>query len=228
MKRRGGREFERSLTGTLRFLRRSMKARTCAFFLLNDDGHLEVRAADGAPLNAYARLRLDARKSPWTECLAGNRIFERALSDSATDMSRIPGFKGHSRARMVVVPVMGERRRLGILLVGPVPAGVVLKPRERELRMAGTLCAVISANWRLHQWLGSFLSQMNDDLRTPLTAVKGSLGMLLGGVFGNVEGEVQAMLQMAQKGCERTVVAIEEHLQQSAISSQQSANRKRF
>ena len=63
---------------------------------------------------------------------------------------------------------------------------------------------MLSAYWRLYEWMNHFLPQINHELRTPLTAIQGSLGMVLGGVFGNVGTEVKAMLEMAQKGCERT------------------------
>jgi signal transduction histidine kinase len=71
---------------------------------------------------------------------------------------------------------------------------------------------VLSAYWRLYEWMAHFIPQFNHELRTPLTAVQGSLGMVLGGVFGEVGSEVKEMLEMAHKGCERTVLAIEEYL----------------
>jgi hypothetical protein len=36
--------------------------------------------------------------------------------------------------------------------------------------------------------------------------------MVLGGMFGQVGTEVKEMLEMAQKGCERTVRAIEDYI----------------
>jgi signal transduction histidine kinase len=60
--------------------------------------------------------------------------------------------------------------------------------------------------------MNHFLPQINHELRTPLTAIQGSIGMVLGGMFGNVGHEVKAMLEMAHKGCERTVSAIEEYI----------------
>ena len=42
--------------------------------------------------------------------------------------------------------------------------------------------------------------------------------MVLGGVFGQVGNDVKEMLEMAQKGCERTVHAIEEYLNTQAPS----------
>ena len=60
--------------------------------------------------------------------------------------------------------------------------------------------------------MSSFAPQLNHELRTPLTAVQGSIGMVLGGMFGNVGADVKEMLEMAQKGCERTVRAIEEYI----------------
>jgi signal transduction histidine kinase len=104
-----------------------------------------------------------------------------------------------------------------------------LLSREAELRSAGALCAVLSAHWRLYEWMAKFLPQVNHELRTPLTAVQGSIGMVLGGVFGQVGGEVKEMLEMAQKGCERTVRAIEDYLNnQDPVNAADEAQSRSF
>ena len=114
--------------------------------------------------------------------------------------------------KFILVPVSGEKRVLGILFMGPFPQNEKIHPREAELRSAGALCAVLSAHWRLYEWMSSFVPQLNHELRTPLTAVQGSIGMVLGGMFGQVGNDVKEMLEMAQKGCERTVRAIEDYI----------------
>jgi len=111
-----------------------------------------------------------------------------------------------------LAPVLGETRVLGILLMGPFPEKEKVFEREAELRSAGALCAVLSAHWRLYEWMSGFMPQLNHELRTPLTAVQGSIGMVLGGMFGQVGTDVKEMLEMAQKGCERTVRAIEDYI----------------
>ena len=60
--------------------------------------------------------------------------------------------------------------------------------------------------------MSNFVPNLNHELRTPLTAVQGSIGMVLGGMFGQVGTDVKEMLEMAQKGCERTVHAIEDYI----------------
>ncbi len=114
--------------------------------------------------------------------------------------------------KFILTPVSGEKRVLGILFMGPFPEKEKVHPREAELRSAGALCAVLSAHWRMYEWMSSFVPQLNHELRTPLTAVQGSIGMVLGGMFGQVGTDVKEMLEMAQKGCERTVRAIEDYI----------------
>ena len=64
------------------------------------------------------------------------------------------------------------------------------------------------------------MPEVNHELRTPLTAVQGSIGMVLGGMFGQVGSEVKEMLEMAHKGCERTVRAIEDYLSNKDLPKQ--------
>lgn len=48
-----------------------------------------------------------------------------------------------------------------------------------------------------------FLSTVSHELRTPLTAISGSIGLLSGGVMGALPGDVQGLLQIAQKNSQR-------------------------
>lgn len=186
------------MQSTLAMLRKSCQAKACLFFVFDDGGNLVLRAGDGPAAKLKISKQLNPAAEPYRSCMRRNRLVEYS-----------PNGPGHS---MIIVPVSGEKRTLGILLLGPYTSQGKLSHYETELRSAATLCAVLSANWRLYDWMSGFLSQINHELRTPLTAVQGSLGMVLGGVFGEVGGEVKDMLEMAQKGCERTVKAIEDYL----------------
>lgn len=202
--------FERALASTLQMLRQSCKADACVFFQMGDRGELNLRAGDGRAVSRYSRLAPSAGKAPWASCLKTMRIVE-VPSHHPARLEALFGRKIGGR-KIVLIPVIGQQRTLGLLALGPLPAALQIHSREKELRMAGTLCAVISANWRLYEWLSRFMGEMNHELRTPLTAIQGSIGMVLGGLFGSVGGEMKAMLELAQRGCERTVKAIEEHI----------------
>lgn len=204
--------FEQILNATVRMLRTTWKAKVCLFLQLDDHGDLRVRAADGVPLEKVSALSIKPAEGPFAQCFAKNRIIETDVSTPMGNLSKL--LKPHVKKgqKFALVPVSGETRVLGILFLGPFLEKEKIHPREAELRSAGALCAVLSAHWRLYEWMSSFVPQLNHELRTPLTAVQGSIGMVLGGMFGQVGNDVKEMLEMAQQGCERTVRAIEEYI----------------
>jgi hypothetical protein len=205
--------FEQILNATLRMLRTAWKTPVCLFLQTDDHGGLQLRAADGIPAKLkMSTFVLKSIEGPSAECLANNKVIEirrLPVSDPLTPLLK-PHFK--KGQKYVMVPVSGEVRVLGIVVLGPFSEKEKILPREAELRSAGALCAVLSAHWRLYDWMSHFLPEVNHELRTPLTAIQGSIGMVLGGIFGQVGGEVKEMLEMAHKGCERTVRAIENYL----------------
>jgi transcriptional regulator with GAF, ATPase, and Fis domain len=205
--------FEQILNSTVRMIRTSWNVPACLFVQKDDQGLLRVRAADGLKTDIPPTFSIKPGQGLVTRCLDSNEVLDSgngAWDDGIHALLKTVEQKGITK--FVVVPVAGQSKTLGVLILGPVAANVDLKSREVELRGAGNLCAVLSAYWRLYEWMNHFLPQINHELRTPLTAIQGSLGMVLGGVFGNVGSEVKAMLEMAHKGCERTVIAIEEYI----------------
>lgn len=204
--------FEQILNATVHMLRETWKSNICVFMQMDDLGKLRVRSVDGATAPKSGIILVDAKAGAFGQCCSDNKVIEVAdvagLQNLATALkiSLKPGEK------YILAPVSGEARVIGVLLLGPFAQSVKILEREAELRSAGTLCAVLSAHWRLYEWLDSIVPQLNHSLRTPLTAVQGSIGMVLGGVFGQVGTDVKEMLEMAQKGCERTVRAIEDYL----------------
>jgi signal transduction histidine kinase len=203
--------FEKILNDTLRLLRKSCKAQQCLFLLVGDQGDMFVRAADGLPRARWEKAKISPADPPLARCLAENSVVEFGIEEASPAMS--PLLKIAPRRHYFVgVPVFGQNRALGAMILGPFSREQSSLPRESELRAAGAVCAVLSAHWRMYEWMSAFLSEVNHELRTPLTAVQGSIGMVLGGLFGQVGGEAKEMLEMAQKGCERTVRAIEDYL----------------
>ena len=204
--------FEEVLNATVRLVRTTWKTKVCLFLQVDDRGELCVRAADGLDAGRLAALAIKPSEGPFAGCFAKNRIIE---IDAGSPMGALAKpFKSLLKKgeKFVLVPVSGETRVLGILFLGPFAHKEKILPREAELRSAGALCAVLSAHWRLYQWMSNFMPTLNHGLRTPLTAVQGSIGMVLGGMFGQVGTDVKEMLEMAQKGCERTVRAIEDYI----------------
>ena len=210
--------FEMVLNSTLHLIRNSLGVPACLFLQPDDKGTLHIRAVDG--LNpTHIQKFIFRPKGLVAHCMERNEVLESGDIPWDDGLAQIlQPLESAKAKKFVVVPVTGQARPLGVLILGPAEPGRDLKARETELRGAGNLCAVLSAYWRLYEWMSHFLPQINHELRTPLTAVQGSLGMVLGGVFGNVGSEVKAMLEMAHRGCERTVLAIEEYISRQTPS----------
>jgi PAS domain S-box-containing protein len=61
----------------------------------------------------------------------------------------------------------------------------------------------ISERKREEQRKIEFISTVSHELRTPLTAIRGALGLINGGIFGNVPDQAKSMINMAHDNSER-------------------------
>lgn len=64
-----------------------------------------------------------------------------------------------------------------------------------------------------------FISTVSHELRTPLTSIRGSLGLIAGGVAGEIPGRVKSMIDIAHKNSERLVRLINDILDIEKIES---------
>ncbi len=71
----------------------------------------------------------------------------------------------------------------------------------------------------LDQTKSEFISIASHELRTPMTSIKGSLDLLLGGFAGEVNEETKELLVIAQGGCERLIRLINDILDLSKIEA---------
>ena len=71
----------------------------------------------------------------------------------------------------------------------------------------------------IDQMKTEFISIASHELRTPMTSIKGSLDLLLGGFAGEVAGETRELLVIAQSGCERLIRLINDILDLSKIEA---------
>ena len=58
---------------------------------------------------------------------------------------------------------------------------------------------------RIDQMKSEFVSTVSHELRTPLTSIRGSLGLLLGGVAGALQGKARELVVIAENNCERLI-----------------------
>ncbi|NWJ44300.1 MAG: response regulator [Chloroflexi bacterium] len=68
-----------------------------------------------------------------------------------------------------------------------------------------------------------FISIVSHELRTPLTSIRGSLGLLVGGVVGELPDQAKMMLDIAHKNSERLVRLINDILDIEKIESGKSS-----
>lgn len=64
-----------------------------------------------------------------------------------------------------------------------------------------------------------FISTVSHELRTPLTSIRGSLGLLTGGVAGDIPVRAKSLLDIANNNCERLVRLINDILDVEKIES---------
>ncbi|MFQ5696586.1 MAG: sensor histidine kinase, partial [Terriglobia bacterium] len=77
----------------------------------------------------------------------------------------------------------------------------------------------ITREKELDQAKTEFISIASHELRTPMTSIKGSLDLLLGGFAGEVSEETRELLVIAQSGCERLIRLINDILDLSKIEA---------
>lgn len=92
---------------------------------------------------------------------------------------------------------------------------------DEEGNVSNLICSFsdITERKKVEQLKTEFISVVSHELRTPLTSILGSLGLILGGVAGEVSPPTRAMLEIAHKNSERLVRLINDILDIEKIES---------
>ena len=72
---------------------------------------------------------------------------------------------------------------------------------------------------RIDRMKTEFVSTVSHELRTPLTSIRGSLGLIAGGVAGELPEAVKALVGIAKNNCERLIRLINDILDSEKIES---------
>ena len=88
----------------------------------------------------------------------------------------------------------------------------------RAVRMAGSLTD-IEERKRLDRAKDEFVATVSHELRTPLTAIRGALGLLDGGVAGELPDDAKELVQVALSGSERLSRLVNDVLHLAKIES---------
>ena len=82
-----------------------------------------------------------------------------------------------------------------------------------------TLATDITEIRRLERLKSEFVSTVSHELRTPLTSIRGSLGLLSGGVGGELPDKAKGLIEIAKNNCERLIRLINDMLDIEKIES---------
>lgn len=77
----------------------------------------------------------------------------------------------------------------------------------------------ITERTRIERLKDEFVSMVSHELRTPLTSIRGSLGLILGGVAGELPDQARMLLDIAYKNSERLITLINDILDVEKIES---------
>ncbi len=93
-----------------------------------------------------------------------------------------------------------------------------------EMRMAGQrgfngIVRDLTEQRRMEQMKSEFIANVSHELRTPLTSIRGSLGLLASGTLGALTPQGSALLDIANKNCERLVRLVNDILDIEKIES---------
>ena len=77
----------------------------------------------------------------------------------------------------------------------------------------------ISELKRIDRMKSEFVSTVSHELRTPLTSIRGSLGLISGGVAGVLPDKVRGLVEIAKNNCERLIRLINDILDSEKIES---------
>jgi PAS domain S-box-containing protein len=99
---------------------------------------------------------------------------------------------------------------------------VVRAPLRTETGEVYGVCGVgtdITLRKKAEQFKNEFISTVSHELRTPLTSIRGALGLLTGGVAGDMPERAKSLLDIANNNCERLVRLINDILDIEKIES---------
>ncbi|WP_313952242.1 CHASE domain-containing protein [Accumulibacter sp.] len=97
--------------------------------------------------------------------------------------------------------------------------GLVLRDGAGQAQRMIGINYDISERKKIEQLKNEFVSTVSHELRTPLTSIRGSLGLLEGGVGGELPDSAKSLIGIAANNCERLVALINDILDMEKIAS---------
>ena len=91
--------------------------------------------------------------------------------------------------------------------------------REALVKLTSEMKLTMEAAESANRVKSEFLSTVSHELRTPLTAISGSLGLLVGGVLGEMPAQASQMLRIAHKNSQRLSYLINDLLDMEKLAA---------
>ena len=199
----------------------------------------EIRAAEQALRDSERQMRLLTNAVPavityqdseqriqYCNMAMARMVGMRPESVVGHSLREIFGEDAYSRIRPFVLRALaGEQvqyERTHVSPRGPVDLSVTYVPRHNQQGAVEGfygLATDISELKRLDRMKSEFVSTVSHELRTPLTSIRGSLGVLAGGVAGTLPEKARQFIEIAKNNCERLIRLINDILDVEKIES---------
>jgi len=93
-----------------------------------------------------------------------------------------------------------------------------------EMRLGGKrmftgIVRDITERVKIERMKSEFISTVSHELRTPLTSIRGSLGLIAGGVAGELPAQAKALVEIAHKNSERLILLVNDILDMEKIEA---------
>lgn len=163
--------------------------------------------------------------------LAAERIFgytaQEVFGKNVSELMPEP-YRSEHAAHMKHYIATGEGRVIGKVLeftgqrkdgtLFPLELAVTRIAIKEKIMFTG-IVRDITERQKVDRMKHEFVSTVSHELRTPLTSIRGSLGLIVGGVMGEVSTEVQHLVGIAYSNSERLVRLINDILDIEKIES---------
>ncbi|HRY29291.1 MAG TPA: GAF domain-containing protein, partial [Elusimicrobiota bacterium] len=230
-------DLEQTLRKTSKVVAESLGADICAFLLydVQSDELVTQPGAYGLSEDADAsivRIRLDDPKS------ANVRVFRTGKALLSRDVEADPEVRPHYATlwnirSLMLIPLIAEQKTIGVLRLGHKSPNVFTEDHLRLARLVAEQAAVIVQNAKLYRQIrenvtelrrlnnikSEFLSMVSHELKTPLTTLKGYVGVLLNEKNGPLTAQQQRFLNLAKLALNRFSMLIYDLVDSSALEA---------
>jgi PAS domain S-box-containing protein len=97
-------------------------------------------------------------------------------------------------------------------------AYVLYDTRQQPVRVIGSMMDMTTRK-QVGRMKNEFIATVSHELRTPLTSIRGALGLIVGGVAGELPAQMRMMVEIAHKNSERLLRLINDILDSEKIES---------